>query len=284
MAKTTSISLGTDPEVFLVDSENLALMPLDIIADNGGSTIFKDYCISYELKYKGFKITEDGAAFELNVKPGGPAEVAEKVVAGLYKIEEIKPKESKLIIHPIVNLHEYDLIRPEISVLGCSPDRVVGGEKPNKPEQDPTKTLWRTGGGHVHFGIGQISPNDAYAFIKACDTTLGLYDVCNCSHCLEDATQRRKMYGQAGRFRFQKWGIEYRTPSNQWLRRPDIMEEFLHLAHKITENDAVDYLIGMVDYPLVARIINNNDLLAAREALSFVANKFGVSTRLGIGG
>jgi hypothetical protein len=78
---------------------------------------------------------------------------------------------------------------------------------------------------------------------------------------------RRKVYGKAGEHRTPKHGIEYRTPSNFWLKSPELMSMITSLANLavvLTANSKNDTqitkdLFSKLKFRHVVEAINNND-------------------------
>lgn len=102
--------------------------------------------------------------------------------------------------------------------LGCDPDfNAYTGEENPRPDGDRP---FRTGAGHVHVGWGEGIPVDnpehfeiCQGFVKMLDATVGLYMA-----YIDRDPRRRELYGKAGAFRVKPYGVEYRTPSNVWIK------------------------------------------------------------------
>lgn len=104
----------------------------------------------------------------------------------------------------------------------CDPDyNAWNGEENSVVKENP---LQRVAGGHIHIGMEGMTYTMALDIIRAMDIFLSVPLV-----LLEPLSERKKMYGKAGAFRFKtiqdgKIGIvEYRTPSNFWLTSEDMM-------------------------------------------------------------
>ena len=71
---------------------------------------------------------------------------------------------------------------------------------------------------------------------------------------------RRELYGKAGAFRPKPYGVEYRTPSNIWIRSRDMRRCIFDLVQiaitKQTEGVNPDNLLVNIDYT-IEEIINN---------------------------
>ena len=105
-------------------------------------------------------------------------------------------------------------------------------------------------------------------FVKACDATVGILSVLR-----EPSNKRRDLYGRAGDFRARalddEWGIiEYRTPSNYWLKSKDLMKEAFTLFQKVP-----NYLHMVPIAGSAQAIINGGYKGAAREHMSYYGFK-----------
>lgn len=142
-----------------------------------------------------------------------------------------------------VEKEELDTLSEKSRLLGCLPSFNFYGRKPFRPKADfPTRSL----AGHMHLGLSapiyKGSGDNRQGLIPLLDILTG-----NTLTILDRdplAAERRKMYGRAGEFRLPKHGLEYRTPSNFWLKAYPIMELAFGLA-----STAVDILATSLSYP-----------------------------------
>jgi len=214
-------------------------------------------------------LIEDGLAFEVPTKPEeDPNTLVENMREGILHAKEIA-KELGLYccVEPVVFFDpKYLETQPELRVLGCSPDRSIYGMNSGVPRQDPTRINWRTSGGHIHLSIAGVLQDASLVenTILWCDSILGLADVIM-EHS-EKGLHRREMYGQAGKFRIQKWGVEYRTPSSVWAINAHTAKVFLSLAHMV--HQLVEKRIQPPErIPEVIDTITNCDAISAAELL-----------------
>lgn len=207
---------------------------------------------SYVLPMEHGMMIEDGAAVEVPCDPGDTAEelvgyIREGIQATWEMADELAG--SSLVAAPLVRLAQHHLdTRPELRILGCSPDIDLYGVFMGEPPQDPRETLWRTGGGHIHFSPKNVTRQmNTQALVMLCDLLLGCADV-----ALEHTPlgrQRREMYGQPGKYRIQPWGVEYRTMSNVWTATPDVALSVLKLAeaiHTLMNEEQIDFILDLV--------------------------------------
>jgi len=147
-----------------------------------------------------------------------------------YKKSCKKLKTKDVIFAPIasVDMTQEDLkgCDDECFRFGCSPDyNIYEDLKIDYP--DGSKFMTRFSGGHIHLGLTNIShkkyfddPDKMYNLVRAFDLLPGIMSVC-LSKGREERI-RRNWYGQAGTYRIQKHGIEYRSLSSFWLASPQL--------------------------------------------------------------
>lgn len=120
----------------------------------------------------------------------------------------------------------------------------------------------RSCGGHIHVGYTNPDDNTSEMLIRCLDLYLGVPSI-----LLDNDTERRKLYGKAGAFRFKDYGIEYRTLSNFWIQS----EELVNWAWNNTMS-AIDYLnkgnILCIEYNEdIVKCINRQDIESAKEII-----------------
>jgi hypothetical protein len=102
-------------------------------------------------------------------------------------------------------------------VFGCEPDFNAWTLKPN-PRPESEDMFLRSAGGHIHVAFDG-NKMEKIELVRVLDYVLGV----PCT--LADPDRRRQeLYGKAGAFRFKKYGIEYRTPSNYWTKSKQWIE------------------------------------------------------------
>ena len=116
-----------------------------------------------------------------------------------------------------------ELQHPEAKKIGCDPEWDVYSLKVVKPpEEEFITNPLRTAGGHIHLGCKLAQDEfQGYFIVRMLDLCLGLPSIYLDNDPSSKA--RRKIYGNAGRFRVPKWGIEYRSLGNFWLASPDLV-------------------------------------------------------------
>lgn len=117
-----------------------------------------------------------------------------------------------------VPLPVLEAIGPPAMEFGCVPDFSAYEMGLQFPIVRPASlirddgTAVRFAGGHIHIGYNAATEMDAHVAAMFADATIGVMLV----EAGEVQGERRALYGQPGRYRPTKYGIEYRTPSNGW--------------------------------------------------------------------
>ena len=163
----------------------------------------------------------------------------------------------------------------EAKELGCDPDYNAYTLEPN-PRPDGEAVTFRTGAGHIHIGWGADIPVDnkdhmeiCAGFVKALDCTVGLFMT-----VIDQEPRRRVLYGKAGAFRPKSYGVEYRTPSNVWIKNRDFRYIVHSLVNKAIHNHSRGYGAEHLFYPSISqeevrRIIDEGD---AKKAFTCMEN------------
>lgn len=236
----------------------------------------------------------DGMALEFNTDPV-PVGDFEAFNANVLKtikdlstfLKERAAKDNtvyNLCIEPVMDFDlEYIESQPEeAKELGCDPDfNAYTGEPNPMPKGDRP---FRTGAGHIHIGWGADIPVDnpdhleiCCNFIKTMDATVGMFMA-----FIDRDPRRRELYGKAGAFRPKSYGVEYRTPSNLWIRN----RERRQVIHYLT-NQAISYQkSGMTceqftcnSQEEIRRIIDEGDWEKAGEVVDYLFRNCSPSRR-----
>ena len=126
--------------------------------------------------------------------------------------------------------------------------------------------------GHISIGWDDFTQDQQLDIIKAMDATLGLESV-----LLDDDTERKKLYGKAGCFRFREYGIEYRSLSNFWIKNDESLNWAWNTTMKAIElvnSGKIEEVKELGNY--IVEAINTNNKELAQELL----NKIEVITNI----
>ncbi len=209
--KIKNITLGTDPELFLQKDNKI----ISAIGKIGGSKSEPQ-----PISDDGHFIQEDNVAIEYNI----PAckTIEDWVFHHNFVKDYLEVLASgmgcTLAIQPIATLEDSELDNDMARLAGCTPDFDVWNECINEPV-DLSITNKRSAGGHISVGWDDFTQDQQLDIIKAMDATLGLESV-----LLDSDTERKKLYGKAGCFRFTAFGIEYRSLSNFWIKTDESLQ------------------------------------------------------------
>lgn len=164
----------------------------------------------------------DGMALEINIDPSTLEDFDSfnfKIVRTIEDLRQLVPGYN-FDLSPVAEFSEEYLAQQpkEALELGCDPDFNAYTLKEN-PTPDGTRNF-RSAAGHLHIGWGADIPVTNGEHVEICaglirmlDATVGMLMT-----TLDRDPRRRELYGKAGAFRPKSYGVEYRTPSNVWLR------------------------------------------------------------------
>ena len=208
-----NLLLGSDPELFLMHHPTGKI--ISGIGVVGGSKKRP-----HPLRRKGFAVQEDNVAVEFNIPPASTKQ--DFVESIRWAIEEINTMVSGLnyALVPIAS-HEFtkeQLDHPQAQTFGCDPDYNAWSGLENPRPLANNQNL-RSAGAHIHFGWDYPVDEERLMVARACDLFLGAPSV-----FMDPDKTRRELYGKAGAHRPKGYGMEYRTLSNFWLRRQELVE------------------------------------------------------------
>lgn len=247
---TEQLIFGADPETFaarFVDGKPFVVPPVLFRTDYGVSAdmknyrhpVFKEIGVS---AHDSVKIIEDGVAFELTVTP-------QKDLKSLFKLIQVGYTEigilatkygHSLCTVPTINfdIQEFAEREEEIqqcTVFGCDPDLDVFSIIREQMEESALEHPFRYGGGHIHISGSKFLKEMPEISLRIIAATVGNFVTANSPFPKLDH-QRVYRYGRPGRYRVQNYGslwenipntdigIEYRTPSNAWTTKEEMLE------------------------------------------------------------
>lgn len=201
-----NVTIGSDPEVFLIDENNEFVPAIGLI----GGTKEEPKRISNN----GHAVQEDNVMAEFNVPYttlNNPAKLYADIQYVLTYLKNlVAPKGYKLAVVPSAFFNWDHLKTEQARMFGCDPDFNAWTAEENVI--DRVETNLRTAGGHIHIGYENPDVVTSMELIKILDLYLGVASI-----LLDTDTDRRKLYGKAGCFRFTSFGVEYRVLSNFWI-------------------------------------------------------------------
>lgn len=229
-----NFTIGADPELFLIHKPtNKLVSAVGLIGGSKESPLpIGNSCA----------IQEDNVAAEFCIPP---AEDVNTFLASInFALHDLEKRAMEYGLSLAESkasavFDEDQLWTLEAQTFGCDPDYNAYTGTVNPRPTSSNKNL-RSCGGHVHIGT-KYQPRDT---IKVMDLFLGAPSV-----LLDPDTNRRALYGKAGAFRYKPYGVEYRTLSNFWIWKKDLIEWVYHQVkagltfienNKITEKIELD--------------------------------------------
>jgi hypothetical protein len=233
-------TIGADPEFFLWDSESKTYVSAHDKVPGNKKEPFK--------LPDGSAVQADGTAVEFNIEPATTSkEFREKIESALFEVRKIVPDRFEFKFNPIISYPKkiFDRIPAEAKELGCDPDYCAMLTEVKQNSVPSNIGNRRTGSGHIHIGwtSGQDTREGVTGHWDDCVTMINNLDAMYSGGLKQifdlDYANREQFYGAPLAFRAKSYGVEYRTPSNIWLRDLDLAEWlaecFLRVAHKTAE-------------------------------------------------
>jgi hypothetical protein len=266
MYTTIAPSIGADPEffVFKQTSDGLELVSADKVfpSKEGKANI------------SGGSVFFDGVQAEINPHHNTCRERfgsnIRYVLQSSYRIasDEMKGHNLVFIPKPVVDVdfNKLEGCDDECFRFGCAPSQSI---YPMRKINYPDGKIFdkRFAGGHFHLGFSSLNvmrrmnnPEKLEEFIKLADIIAGITGVA-IAHTPEERI-RRQYYGQAGTYRIQPHGIEYRTLSNFWLTSPQLMSLMSALVREAlaySYGDVTKQWFDSVDMKEIVKVINTVD-------------------------
>lgn len=257
--------IGSDPEIFVENNEKIIPAfeflgskekPEKWRQNNGGGAF--DQTLYW-----------DGFQAEFTTTPvtclSWHVDSIQSALSVLSKKAKAYDKDAKLSIKTLIEVPMETLqnAAPEHVAFGCTPSFNAYGMQGNIT--DGKNTIFRSAGGHIHFGVGQMSHEKAIPIVKALDKILGV--ACVSLFAKYDNPARRMMYGLAGEYRLPKHGIEYRTLSNAWLCHPLITNIVFDVARKAFSFGQLNFSPWDATEEETISCINNCDVELAKTIL-----------------
>jgi hypothetical protein len=286
----SKLVFGTDPEVFVTERKNdkeYAIPMPHFFSEYGIKPVEVDELKKHPvlIKRDDYKVIMDGVSFELNVRPASDAKSLHATISNaLDEIGNFADKYGyNLSVKPTVNYEFNRFFKPDDDMLfqcgifGCDKDKDAILESYDSPEIDAVEHEYRYGGGHLHISddneLVNIYP---VAFVKFLAIFCGNYAVANSKYPTLEHLRAWK-YGQPGRYRIQKYpnkvvGVEYRTPSNNWISELSYIEGMLHhanLAYEALKNKRSDIILDYIDDTIKA--ISDTNINLANQVLSSIS-------------
>ena len=260
------MTIGSDPEVFILDKNNQLISSEDLI----GGTKLEPRNLG-----DGIFIQEDNVAVEYNIPPCNNAdELISNIKLGLSKVQNEFDKYGYKVAIMASGIFEPEYIYTTHGLtMGCEPDYSVYTGI-NNPLTNPDTCL-RSCGGHIHIGydVKPLTKNQRKVsnanIVRAMDLFL-----CVPSMLLDSDTRRRELYGRPGSFRPKPYGLEYRSLSNFWIASDELIRWVWDQTVLAFEFSRIESNMDSVihDEHLILKAINENDSLL----INNLCKKYGI--------
>lgn len=268
------VSIGTDPEFFILDLNGNPISAIPLFA---GTKYMPE-------KTKHGTIIHDNVLVEINPKPA--TSTNQFITNVKHMLEQIKvrlPNGALISSKPAITFPEEQLTHPEAQEFGCEHDFDAWTVSINKIVDTAKTTSLRTAGGHIHVGeyrcpdINNILTDfcNQIDTVKIMDTTAGCISVLLDTD--ESSVTRRMLYGRAGSHRPKSLnegdpynGIEYRTLSSFWLSTIELFTLFSLIANHailLAKNKLKEMLEFSKSFDIV-NTINNSNVIEAENIVN----------------
>ncbi len=198
-----------------------------------------------------------------------PAKKQSDFIAHLNKsigyIKSVLPEGLDIAVVASSSLNDKYLQTEQAKMFGCEPDFNAYTMSINSKPYSEDPNL-RSAGGHLHFGYEGIEnefKGSVYRYavdeqraniIRVLDLFIGIPSV-----KMEPDSKRKELYGKAGAFRPKRYGVEYRTVSNFYLKNNDLKKWVYNAGRNafsfISQNGYLNNELSN----LIQTTINNND-------------------------
>lgn len=251
------ITIGADPELFIVDNNNKVISAVGLIPGEKGKPYVADDMP------KGFGMEIDNILGEFNIPPvmSKRGFITNINYMKNYIDDFVKQINPNYGIQCIASrmVDDDQLQSDEAKLFGCMPDYNVYTEKKNKKPNAKNQNL-RSAGFHIHVGYNHPAVPESLRMIKLLDIFLGIPSV-----IIDPDKKRRELYGKAGAFRLTKYGAEYRTLSSYMMSKDSILNlvwDLLILAINFGGSP------NAFDKNQIQHIINESDVEEAKKFLN----------------
>lgn len=271
--KIEELTVGCDPELFLKSKDSGEFVPSFYVMEGTKQNPTK-------ITKEGHSIQCDNVMVEYGIPPCKTVEefIEHNLLVQDYIRDKVaEPNNLEVVISPAVRFNEFNLKDEKAQHMGCDPDyNAFEGGKPN-PIVRATSNL-RTGAGHIHLGYKDFNFCTSRELIKILDLFIGVPLV-----LMEPENDRKTMYGKAGAFRYQSWGVEYRGPSNYIFSSPELMKwAFEQVQNAINWYNNNSKNLYTLDNYSTMTCINNNDKTLAKSLIKQYELKTLINTKVKI--
>lgn len=262
--------IGSDPEMFVTNKDGDLIPAFDFLGSkldpykhtNKHNTINNVYWDGYQAEYD--TIPNGCLGWHTDSIYGG--------MTGILAAAKKKYPDAKLSLKTVFDIPPDRLANDaeEHVSFGCMPSLNAYGMSGIKAHGRTVP--FRSTGGHIHLGMGEMTEEKAIPIVKALDMVLGVVGVS--MFAKYDDVRRRSMYGLAGEYRLPPHGIEYRVLSNAWMCHPLATNIVFDLARTVAAN--AEYILKhwVATEEETIAVINECNVEKARDIIKKNAHLF----------
>lgn len=212
-------TIGADPELFIFNTENKEFIP--------SFEIFKGGKRNPEIFYEEYAVLSDNAMVEFNIPPSdNELDFITRLNTAMEYIQRRLPENCFLTVDEEAEFSKQYTKNERFMEFGCAPQKNMYNIPGKHPYEIPENI--RFAGGHIHIGInGQF---DKKRLVKFLDIFVGLPLL-----TYKNKISRQDFYGMPGNFRDTSYGLEYRTPSNNWLKSNESISNLYQSVNKAVQ-------------------------------------------------
>ena len=244
-----TFTFGTDPEFMLRDKHNNYVSAIRVLPSKASPIAVGSGHAYY-----------DNVMAELSIEPAKTRDMAIWNIRKTIGCARDACRGLELVCQASQEYPESELEHPEAKVVGCSPEMDAYDMQAHAPDAASfANTRLRTAGGHVHLGSPIIQEVGYYPVVHMLDLFLGL--PCIALDTDPTSPKRRKLYGNAGRFRITSYGLEYRSIGNFWLQNVNAIGVVYDICEFVLEYCANgrNKRLWEYDYSTLQQDINNEE-------------------------
>lgn len=241
------LTLGSDPEVFLMDESSLEIISAENLIHGT-----KD---SPRILEEGFGIQEDCVLAEITIPPSKTkADFTNNIKKCLELIKKELPEGLTIKCSASEILDNRFLVSEQARTGGCSPDYNAYTTKVN-PKPKMSSESFRTSGFHIHLGFNRIPDyEETCQMIRYLDLYLGVPSI-----IIDKDKRRRKLYGKAGCFRHKEsYGFEYRVLSG-FFSSNEYLTDWIWEQCQLAIDAYLNQTLTTKDFVTINKIINSGD-------------------------
>lgn len=241
--RVPSVALGSDPELFFI-KDGQVVPSFKVILEESES-----------VKRDGFQLELNPSADTCRERGGSYIAMA---IREAQRIAASAGVELAFSVGHTISDEVWKNTPISVKRFGCHPTENV--QEPKHKRVTGLRERFRAGAGHIHLGYSKTAIPDHELLVKVLDIVAG-----NTLVILdrdEANVMRRKNYGRAGEYRIKPYGLEYRVPSNFWLRHYvlwSLASGLCRNALGIVYSKLGEDLVSRYDMKDIRNAINNND-------------------------